>query len=319
MDQQQQQHLNIFESPDMTNFRPSEFLYHFNSRTKKASVTTFDPSKVIFNPVEQRTIGNVRSNIVRLTYPNPLTGESQRIILQAPSLFSKFGLASNSKSDDNSASSNNNNNNNNGGGGGGGGGASEPVLISNNKSGYKIDLGFKDMMSLAYGRDGASREVLEVEAFFKTLYKLDQVTLDKAKENCKSWFPGNRDIARDPKLVLPGYKALTALRFSDARNTYYPPSLRVKAPMRGDKFDFMVFDANREPIAPNCIVPNSYLRCLIEVTSIWFVNGSYGIGMRAAQVQVRSTDVMDCFCFAEEAEAKRDVPVEDDEYLRAAV
>lgn len=265
-DNQSSYDLSVFESPDLSNFAPGRFQYTFDRNTKVGRTFLFNPNNVQFCPMESR--GSNFSNIVRIQTRNPVTGCMEPLVLQTPLMPSVFGLCTMNKDGDDNAAS------------------------------WKVDLSFKDMLQLKYNRDHAPADVLNIENFFQSLYILDQMVLDKAKENVRTWFAGNRKLELKPDLIDGLYKPLTATRFSKTKNRYYAPALRVKAGRTHGSFNFRVYDVDRQLVAPEQIQPDCMLVAVVEVTGVWFVSDSFGVGLRLLQAQVRKSEVLDSFCIA---------------------
>lgn len=258
--------LSVFESPDLTNFTPGRFQYTLDRNTKTGRTFLFNPKNVQFCPMESR--GSNFSNIVRVQTRNPVTGCMEPLVLQTPLMPSVFGLCTMNKDGDDNAAS------------------------------WKVDLSFKDMLQLKYNRDHAPADALNIENFFQSLYILDQMVLEKAKENVRSWFAGNRKLELKPDLIDGLYKPLTATRFSKTKNRYYAPALRIKAGRSHGTFNFRVYDAERQLVPAEHIQPDCMLLAVVEVTGIWFVADSFGVGLRLLQAQVRKSEILDSFCIA---------------------
>lgn len=291
--------LSIFENPDFSYHKPAPFLYFFDRNTKRGRTFPFDMKYVHFCPIEKR--GKNFSNIVRLQAINPETKCLEPLMIQTPLMPTNFGLCTMNKDEDMKSS-----------------GSSGANSFGGN---WKVDLSFKDVMQLTYNRDAAPKEIKDTESFFLTLCLLDQLVLQKAKENVKTWFAGNRNICLDPDSVKTVYRPLTALRYSKNKGRYYSPALRVKAGRTRGAFNFHVFDNGCKEVPPETIQPDSLLLCVLEVTGIWFVGDtSFGVGLRLLQAQVQKSELIDCFCIAQPATTNvcGDDDGDEDETVRIA-
>jgi hypothetical protein len=243
-------------------------MYFLDRTNKRGQTFPFDPELLVFSPMEARRTG--RNGGVRIQIRNPKTKCLEPLVLQTPMMPTVFGLTTMDKSADNT-----------------------------NSNGWRIDFSFKEMLELNTNRETASNEVLELESFFISMYMLDQVVLRTAKENVRTWFAGSRQLERNPDVIDGLYNAITGTHYSKLSQRYYPPSIRVKANKSKGEFDFRVYDMSRQEMSPFDIKPYSRIMGLIEVTGIWFINEKFGVGMKLRQAQVRPTDTLDFFSFAD--------------------
>ena len=273
--------LSLFENPDLSKFRPGPFLHSYNMKTKCGQVFDFDPSQIVFGPLEKRKSNS--GSLIRLLYKNPVSGALEPLHLQTPAMPTIFGLSSMDKFMDKPDSRTVRGTGDDG---------------KTQDSTYRVDLSFKDMFQLNHNRDTAGPELQLLEQFFHTLFILDQVVLNKAKESVSTWFAGSRQLERNPSIVDGFYKPLSAPSFSKKKQRNYAPAIRVKAAKTNRKFNFKIFSKDEVLLTAEDIKPDTSLTAVLEVTGIWQVQNMFGVGLRLVQAQISKPETIDTFCIA---------------------
>lgn len=136
----------------------------------------------------------------------------------------------------------------------------------------------------SYTLDGSFRnyDTNQVLAdFLSKLRSLDNRLLEAAAENSREWFgkASSKDVLSElmRKLVR------------EPNDPKYAPTIRFKVSTgQGGAPATMFFDENRNPVGMDYLVKGSSFRAIVEVSSVWFVQKSFGITLRVLQVAVTS-------------------------------
>lgn len=144
----------------------------------------------------------------------------------------------------------------------------------------------------------------------KTLYdkmkEIEDMLFEAGKKNCKTWL-GKANI-KDELLedrfsrIVSYFKDKETGEVSDR----FPPTMKFKLPLKGDSFDFPVFDDKRNEIKVNPenieeIMSKGFIgKFIIECTSIWFAGGKYGCGWKVRQAKIKQQPKMDYYAFDDE-------------------
>lgn len=136
----------------------------------------------------------------------------------------------------------------------------------------------------SYTLDGSFRGFENNKAiadFLAKMRSLDDRLLEVAAANSRDWFG-----KASSKEVLG---ELVRKLVREPNDPKYAPTIRFKistgqtgAPAT------LFFDENKNPVDMNYLVKGSSFRALVEVSSIWFVQRSFGITLRLLQVAVTS-------------------------------
>jgi hypothetical protein len=118
-----------------------------------------------------------------------------------------------------------------------------------------------------------------VAEFQKKIKDLDDVLIDAATKNSADWF--GKKMSRD--LVSEFYRRLLK------ENPNYAPILKMKVSVDshgepGAQF----FDENRAPVSIDYLTKGSTVKMIAELSSVWFVNKTFGATFRLVQAAVVS-------------------------------
>lgn len=77
----------------------------------------------------------------------------------------------------------------------------------------------------------------------------------------------------------------------------------------------VVFDSNRQEVPADALVKGCTVRCILELSSVWFVGKTFGVSLRVLQVAIVSRPAtIDGFAFVDdEADEDKDTLEEDGE------
>ena len=134
---------------------------------------------------------------------------------------------------------------------------------------YSVDLSFR------------TADVDPKVAEFKTkIDALDEIMIDVATERSEEWF--GKKMTKE--LVAEFYRKLV-----NNKNPQYPPVLKVKVGvgMNGEP-NAQFYDESRNPVSIEYLSKGTVVKMICEVSSVWFVNKTFGCTFRLAQAAVVS-------------------------------
>lgn len=134
-----------------------------------------------------------------------------------------------------------------------------------------------------------------VAGFMFKLRELDTLLLDTGVTRAKEFFGKNFDRGT----VEAFYRTLVK-----QSNPDYPPVVKVKVPLKGGEPDAQFFDEHRNPVGIDYLTKGTTVRMIVEISSIWFVNKTYGVTLKLVQAQaVARPNRMEAFAFVDTAAA----------------
>ena len=148
--------------------------------------------------------------------------------------------------------------------------------------------------------------------FLAKLREIDDWMLDVAVANSTQWF--GKSITRE--VLAEFYRPLCS-----HRNPEYPPMTRVKVPtyaLKSGQPAFTVFSEQREKVELDAISRGSVVRCIVEVSSVWFLNKTFGVSLKLVQAAiVSSPSRMDEYAFAADGEEEDAPAIPAGEFMMA--
>jgi len=116
-----------------------------------------------------------------------------------------------------------------------------------------------------------------VADFMGKIKELDDILIDVATKNSAEWF--GKKMSKD--LVAEFYRKLLK------ENPNYAPILKVKVGVdtHGEP-SAQFFDENRNPVSIDYLAKGSTVKMICELSSVWFVNKTFGATFRLAQAAV---------------------------------
>lgn len=143
----------------------------------------------------------------------------------------------------------------------------------------------------------------KVADFRAKIEQLDEIMINTATANSEAWF-GKK---MNHELVSEFYRKLI-----NNKNPQYPPVLKVKVgvSVTGEP-NAQFYDENRNPVSIEYLSKGSTVKMICELSSIWFVNKTFGATFRLVQAAVTTKPRrLQGYAFHEEAEPATEEPVE---------
>jgi hypothetical protein len=147
---------------------------------------------------------------------------------------------------------------------------------------YSIDVSFR----------GDDPKIADFESKVR---RLDDILIDTATARSEEWF--GKKMTRD--LVAEFYRKLL-----NDKNPAYPPVLKVKVGMgfNGEP-NAQFYDETRAPVGIEYFGKGAVVKMIIELSSVWFVNKTFGATFRLVQAAVVTKPKrLDGYAFQEDAE-----------------
>ena len=161
---------------------------------------------------------------------------------------------------------------------------------------YSIDMSFK-----GYDTDP------KLEMFHKKMEALDNHILSLAEKNSKDWL--GKKMSKEVVEAL--YRPVVKLAKDPEK---YAPTMKMKITnTQKGEMNVEAYDTKRNKIEMKELQAGSRIRCLMECSSIWFVNKQFGISWRLVQVEVNKPDKISGFSFMEESDDEEEYEEVTDE------
>lgn len=153
-----------------------------------------------------------------------------------------------------------------------------PFGLSNWDGKYSLDLSFN-------GMDDNN----DMGLFYKFVEKLDNL-VKSVPQNDSTWFKTVKTADAVKELYRPSCRV--------DPNGKYAPTLKLKMHIDGDQRMLTQFyNSQKQPIEQDLLVKGSKAMCIIEPSSVWFVNKMFGITWKAYQVKVQPPVSMVSYAF----------------------
>lgn len=120
----------------------------------------------------------------------------------------------------------------------------------------------------------------KVADFQKKIEALDEYMIDVATERSQEWF--GKKMTRE--LVSEFYRKLI-----NNKNPAYPPVLKVKVAvgLNGEPAA-QFYDESKSPVSIEYLSKGSTVKMICEISSVWFVNKTFGCTFRLSQAALMS-------------------------------
>ena len=132
-------------------------------------------------------------------------------------------------------------------------------------------------MNVSFRGDDTDPKIADLLAKMRVL---DDVLLDTAVERSKEWF--GKVMSRE--LVSEFFRRLV----KDPKDPKYAPVMKMKIPLSGGEPTTQFYDETRAPCTVDNMSKGATVRCIAELSSVWFVNKTFGVTWRLVQCAVAS-------------------------------
>ena len=151
---------------------------------------------------------------------------------------------------------------------------------------YSIDMSFK-------GSDADPK----IKTLQTKMEEMDNYILELAEKNSKEWL--GKKMSKE---VVEALYRPTVKQAKDPEK--YAPTMKMKitSSTKGE-MNVEAYNTKRERVnLKEELTQGSRIRCLMECSSIWFVNKQFGVSWRLVQVEVHKPDKISGFSFMEDSD-----------------
>ncbi len=161
----------------------------------------------------------------------------------------------------------------------------------------------------------------KVAALYKALSDIDDKIVGDAVNHSMEWLKMKSVTPaslRDLKLYTPSIK-LSVNKDSGEPDGKYPPRMKLKIQHKDGDFVPSVYNKNREKVSMDCLEKGSYVKCIVQCSGIWIVNGKFGLSWKLQQIQVEPpTKLGKSFAFLPDSDDEaEDTPEKETEQTSA--
>jgi hypothetical protein len=141
---------------------------------------------------------------------------------------------------------------------------------------YSVDLSFR-----------GHEQRPEIKEFMSALEQIDEVLLNEAVKNSKSWFKGdfNREVIK--AFYTPSLKYS---KDKEGNVLSYPPNIKLKLRKLNGEFETKFYDINGNPYRDvpieDLLAKGVQVTAIIECAGVWFAGSKFGLTWRAKQIAV---------------------------------
>ena len=149
----------------------------------------------------------------------------------------------------------------------------------------------KDKGTASYSIDLAFDDDPEVNQIRKILEEIDEMVVSHVAKNSKEFLGKvmSAQLIKDAMLYKPLVRPPSKEGFA---HTFHIGLVR-----EGEKFQAEVYNTKRKQIQFEEIEKNQKLVCIVDISSIYFINGKFGVSMRLQQCLAFPTEKLQPFAF----------------------
>lgn len=156
-------------------------------------------------------------------------------------------------------------------------GVSTYIDEATNRTSYSLDLSF----------DADNEDAVKLQ---KKLSDLDELIVNTVATNSKEWLGKPYNVAVLKEAL---YKPLIR-----GGKEQYASTLKLKV-LKKDNGDFVpeAYDTARKQISVDTIEKGQKVLCIVDLSSIWFIDNKFGVSVRLQQVLVEQSTKLPSFAF----------------------
>ncbi len=163
---------------------------------------------------------------------------------------------------------------------------------------YSVEVSFRDMDTNA-----------NVKKFYDNFDSVDNFLVEEGVKNSMAWFKkkkAHRDVVM--ALFSPHIK-LSRDRETGEVDGKYPPTMRLKLPVRDGKPGFDIYDFNQNKLdrpLEELFVKGAQIQALVKCSGIWIVGGKFGCSWNVSQIMVDAPATMQSYAFIDDSDGEED-------------
>ena len=161
---------------------------------------------------------------------------------------------------------------------------------------YSIEVSFRDL-------DNNS----QIKAFYDNFESLDDSIITQGSKNSMPWFKkkkAHRDVVM--ALFSPQIK-LSRDRETGEVDGKYPPTMKLKLPVRDGKPGFDIYDFSQNKLdrpLDELFVKGATIQALVRCSGIWIVGGKFGCSWSVSQVMVDAPETIQSYAFIDDSDGE---------------
>ena len=142
----------------------------------------------------------------------------------------------------------------------------------------------------------------QVEDFMNKMKALDDIIIKMVADNSVEWL--------GKKYAIPVIKEALYKPIVSPGKGEYPATMKLKVLNDAKTGDFVpeAYNYQRENVEMTSIEKGQRLKCIIEISQIWFIDNKFGVSVRLQQCLLEPSKKLPRFAFTN----VEDLPVEDD-------
>lgn len=170
---------------------------------------------------------------------------------------------------------------------------------------YPTETGPKFSLDASFLTMDEDTKVAELHSILKSL---DDKLVKTACDNSEKWFGKTikEEVVRE--FYRPLVKEGKQKKDSEDR---YPDTVKFKIRTLNGDVNVEVYDKDRKKTTIDELVPGSKVRCIFELSPVWFVNKNFGITLNLIQLEVSKPEKITGFCFDDDEFEEEYEDIED--------
>ena len=170
---------------------------------------------------------------------------------------------------------------------------------------YPTETGPKFSLDASFLTMDEDTKVVELHSLLKSL---DDKLVKIACDNSYKWFGKSMKEEVVREFYRPLVKEGKHKKDSDER---YPDTVKFKIRTLNGDVNLEVYDKDRNKTTIDELVPGSKVRCIFELSPVWFVNKNFGITLNLIQLEVSKPEKISGFSFDDDEEFEEYEDIED--------
>jgi hypothetical protein len=161
---------------------------------------------------------------------------------------------------------------------------------------YSVELSFRDMDTNA-----------NVKSFYDNFDSLDSYLVDQGVKNSMSWFKkktAHKDVIQ---ALFTSHIKLSKDKETGEVDGKYPPTMRIKLPVRDGKQGFDIYDFNKNKLdrpMEEVFVKGAQVQALMKCSGVWIAGGKFGCSWNVSQIMVDVPETMQSYAFIDDSDGE---------------
>ena len=159
---------------------------------------------------------------------------------------------------------------------------------------FVTDLGPKYSVDVSFSEKDTNEKVM---GFYNILQSIDKLLVTKGVENSKKWF--GKQMNED--MIYEFYRPLVKEGKEKKNSTErYAETVKFKVRMLNGNKNVECYNTEKDKIEIDELSPGSKVRCIVEISPIWFVNKTFGVSLNLLQIEIEKPERIQGFAFEDD-------------------